>query len=187
MLQPTTATGVNSGVPTSAFTPGVNGSTSIEKPAKEIVVPLNIIFPALALILAIAALGLNYFVDPRGRGLNAYDFSTPKAAIESEARISINHDLRAMMEKEELLHGAKRKERLKTLEIRGDAEWRGKLLLFVTFTENGVRKHQIFGMEKLARTGTWFPVYAGKDSEMKVQNPGLYQRIETWENKGELR
>ena len=163
--------------------PNSSPEQSQQKPAKEIVIPLNVILPAVALIMALTALGLNYFHDPLGAGLNAYDFSTTKSAIESEAKIQINHDFRAMMQKEELLDGPRQKERLKTLEVRREAEWRGKVLLFVTFSENGIRKYQILGVEKHARSGIWFPTYAGQHStDMKEQNPLLAQQIADWEN-----
>lgn len=99
----------------------------------------------------------------------------------------MNLDIRAIFQMRELLYGPLQKERLKTIEIRKEAEWRGILLLFVTFTEKGIRKYQIQGMEKDARSGKWFPRHVGRDPEMKEQNPRLHKQIENWETKGELR
>src|SRR5262245_49789768 len=51
-----------------------------------------------ALPLAVAALLVSRFRNPLGRGLDAYDFSTPRAELESEAKITANGDVRAMLE-----------------------------------------------------------------------------------------
>jgi hypothetical protein len=121
---------------------GPREKPSGKKPS-EFVIPLNLIFASVALMLASAALGFTYFRDPLGKGIKAYDFSTPRAALESEAQIMINQDVRAIMQKDEFLTSKTAKERLKSIEIRREEEWRGKVILFIASTENGIKRHYI--------------------------------------------
>jgi len=162
--------------------------TPVPLPKKpEVVIPLNIIFSVLSLILAIIALGLNLVFDPLGRGISSYDFSTPKAALESGVKIVNNQDIRALIQLGEVMEGKGRKEKLKSIEIHRESEWRGKVILFISYLNNGIKTYEIQGFEKDARTGFWqFARVSRWDRGMKDDNPRLVDQIESWETKGQL-
>src|SRR5262245_20426907 len=69
-----------------------------------------------ALLLALIALLVACFRDPLGSGMSRYDFSTPRAAVQSEAKIAANGDVRAVLEREGV-GGKKAKEKARTLEV----------------------------------------------------------------------
>jgi len=48
-------------------------------------------------------------------------------------------------------------EKLKTLTVSHEAEWRGKKILFVKYQEGGVPKYDTEAFEKDVETGMWFP------------------------------
>jgi predicted Zn finger-like uncharacterized protein len=142
----------------------------------------------LALVLSGVALGITLFrPHPLGAGLSKYDFSTPKAALRSQTEVQLNKDIRAELELMEIVEGPKLKERLDTLEIVKEAQWGSKTILFISFKEDGEKKHQIASFEKHAKSGLWRRTYVGSyDTKLQQENPQLAEQMRSWETKGEL-
>lgn len=125
------------------------------------------------------------FRDPLGSGISKYDFSTPRAALVSRMKIEANKDIRAMIEFESRVHSKEQKEKIDTLEVRKEADFRGKKILFVAFKAKGVNKYSIEGFEKDANTGYWLPSYVGS-FEVEKDDKELAEQMRRWEKSGEL-
>jgi ribosomal protein S27AE len=143
------------------------------------------ILPSLSLVIAVAALGVAVFRDPLGSGISKYDFTTPRAALESRMKMELNQDIRAMMEFQIRVRGKKEKERLATLEVRKEAEYQGKKILFIAFKVDGVNKYDTESFEKDASTGFWIPAYVGA-YEVEKDNKELADQMRRWKSSGEL-
>jgi predicted Zn finger-like uncharacterized protein len=158
---------------------------------------LSLPLAGLALVLSGVALGITLFrpkppdppnpPDPLGSGLSKYDFSTPRAALRSQDEVQVNRDIRAQLEYMEQIEGPKLKERLKTLEVKKEAQWGSKTILFISFEEEGVKKHQIASFEKHAKSGLWRRSFVGSyDTKLQQENKELADQMRAWESKGEL-
>lgn len=140
---------------------------------------------SLSLLVALVALGVAFFRDPLGSGVSKYDFSSPRAALESRMKIEMNRDMRAMMELESLFEGKRQKERLDTLEVRKEAEFRDKTLLFIAYKQDGVYKYSIYGFEKDAGTGYWREKYVS-DYDVEKENKELAAEMRRFRTSGQL-
>jgi hypothetical protein len=134
----------------------------------------------VAVLLSIIALCIAIFRHPLGRGMNAYDFSTPSAALKSQIEMALNNDIRAAIELETMRSRKAAKEKLNTLKIHKESEYGGKKILFISFEKNGILKYDIESFEKDADSGLWYHSYVGtydmKDSDLK-------KAIEDWQKK----
>jgi hypothetical protein len=150
-----------------------------------LVLVANFALSACALAVALLALGLHFFSYLSGSGLNRYDFTTPRAALVSQMQMELRKDVRAALELQSLTGGGKLKEKLETLEVRKEVDWKGGTILFIAYQEDGVQHYGTVGFEKNAQTGFWtqVPVSLG---EVRAQNPELGKQIEAWEKDGHL-
>ena len=134
-----------------------------------------------ALVISIIGAAWSIFHGGLGKGISGYDFSTPAKAMDSSLAINLNTDIRAMMEMERVKSGKKLKEKRDTLKVHRDAEYQGKKILFISFNENGIEKHEVEGFEKDAESGMWFPAYVSKYS---MTDAPLKKSAEDWEKTG---
>ncbi|SRR6266542_6245405 len=80
----------------------------------SVVIPFSIILPSIAVLLSGAALAWAVLKDPLGKGIKAYDFSTPKAALMSQLKIEKDGDIRAVLQLSGLLkEGSRLQEKLR--------------------------------------------------------------------------
>ncbi len=157
----------------------------------------SIILSSMAILLALAALGwqlYRYYVpappaaerhDPLGRGLSAYDFSTPKNAYVSRLKINLNRDLRAQYELNELRRDPELQEQLRTLDVRKEQVWKDTIILFITYEKNGVKQYVVRGVEKDPKTQMWLPRRI-KMLELRKDDPALAEKITSWQKDGKL-
>jgi len=95
-------------------------------------------------------------------------------------------DLRAKMQLTQLHRGSKTiAERLKTLEVRKEAEWNGKKILFISFEEKGIKHYEAQGFEKDAESGLWMPSHVDAFTVGRDNRP-LADQMEKWERAGQL-
>src|SRR5262249_9207842 len=121
---------------------------------------LPVILGGSALAVSLLALALNLFRgNPLGAGLSKYDFSTPRAAMTSQWEMEVNGDIRALIEYGSTVNGPRIREKLKTLDVRKEAEWHGKKILFIRYESDGVKRYETVGMEKDAKSGFWMNRY----------------------------
>jgi hypothetical protein len=141
-----------------------------------------------ALLFSLAALGgVGYMMflrpDPLGKGLAKYDFSTPAAAMKSELEMEANFDVRAGLELQRKTKKKPVEEMINSLSVKKEEEWRGKKILFVSFTRDGVEKHETQAFEKQADTGFW--VKSPLSSfDVREDNKKLADMMESWTKSG---
>lgn len=156
--------------------------------ALEKKIQLPVILSAIAVIVSVGNSVWTLAHDPLrplGRGIGAYDFSTPEAAITSQSQIVVNRDLRAWFDialLRSLDPDARRlaTEQIKTLKVHKRSTYQGKKILFVSYDKNGIKEYDIQSFEKDADTGKWFPAYV---STYKMDDKRLENAIKEWKEK----
>jgi hypothetical protein len=143
-----------------------------------------LLLAAAGFLLGATALGLVLFRDPLGSGMKRYDFSTPKAALNSQLQIQQNKDIRALMELSDLTDGPRLKEKMETLQVTREADWKNIKVLFVSYNEKGKTKHDVEGFEKNADCGLWVRKYVSS-YEVAKGDKQLAKDMEEWEKSGE--
>lgn len=139
----------------------------------------------LALVASGIALAVALLRDPLGKGLSAYDFTTPVKALRSDDEMKLNTDLRAVMQLQRKIEGKKIREKLDTLEVRRESEFAGKKLLFITFKDGGISRYRVAAYEKDAETGLWMSAYVSK-YEVEQADKALSDQMTKWERDGSL-
>jgi hypothetical protein len=136
---------------------------------------LPIALSLLALAVSIFAACWTYFRDPLGRGLSAYDFSTPEAAVRSELEMQLNKDFRAQVDLQSVRSEKRNREFLDTLEIHKTVDYdrSGELRLgnekefdpvwkvvFISFRRDGKKQyiHRLYRRHK--ESGLWMQGFA---------------------------
>jgi hypothetical protein len=141
-----------------------------------------------ALLLSLASIGIVVYFwffrdDPLGKGIDKYDFSTPTAALKAEWQMDNNADFKAALELARKTRKKTAEEKLVSVEVKKEAEWRGKKILFYSYREEGVTKYSPQGFEKHADTGYWMKTYVSTSS-VREDNKSLADMIESWEKSG---
>ncbi|HZN36619.1 MAG TPA: hypothetical protein VFB80_22470 [Pirellulaceae bacterium] len=160
-------------------------------PAKQPAVPLATILSGVALAISCGVACWTFSHDPLGRGLAAYDLSSPKAALVSQLKMLESQDYRAILESADQFNAKRAQDKLRTLEFRKESEFRGKKILFISYEENGIRKHDIQSFEKDAETGAWKSAYASitsvfEGSDETPDEKKLRGMIKKWRDSGAL-
>ncbi len=141
---------------------------------------LSVILSCCALFLSLLAVALVFLRDPLGSGVNAYDFTTPEAALASHLRMESHPDIRAEIELAQLRHGKTAEEKRRTIKVHKESSHGGKKLLFVSFEENGISTYDIEAFEKDADTGWWFPAHF---STYDIDDSSLEAAVKEWQAK----
>jgi len=145
----------------------------------------------LALALSIFAAAWAYFHDPLGKGLRAYDFSTPEGAVRSELEVQLKQDWRAQLEMNSLRNAKRQQELLDSLEIHKtldydrsgedriakdtdyDPVWKVVLL---TYRLDGRKRHANRFFRKHKESGMWLQA---NGSVFNIRGE-LRKEIEDW-------
>jgi hypothetical protein len=173
----------------------VPGYSAPRPPGRGVAVA-GLILACLALLIAGAALGWQVWratrpakdkdaPDPLGKGLAAYDFSSPKNAFKSGLEMERDRDWRAVVELDKKRHGPELEEKLRTFQVRKEETWKGTVILFIEYEEKGAKKYTVAGFEKDDRSGLWLSKYVNSLMVQK-DNPTLANQITNWQNKGQL-
>jgi hypothetical protein len=146
----------------------------------------------VALLVAILALfphvlplvGVRLNLDGLGRGMGAYDFSTPVAAMRSQIKMLVNQDLRGLIQYKGYRESRGNREALSTMSVSREEEAKGKVFLFVSYEMDGVTEHEVNAFEKDAKSGLWFdsPFYT---FDFGDEDKPLRDRIEAWRSRDE--
>jgi hypothetical protein len=139
----------------------------------------------LALVLALVALAVAVFRSPLGAGLSKYDFTTPRNALKSQWEMQANRDIRASLDLDNVRDGPQLREKIRTFEVKKEAEWKGTTILFVSYERKGVKKYEVVGFEKDASSGYWLRSYFSR-FDLGKDKPDLARDITSWETKGEM-
>lgn len=143
---------------------------------------LPVVLSGLALLVAIAAMVVAITRDPLGKGLSAYDFSTPEAAARSDLEIEANGDLRAAIDLGRLRQGQNLKDAVRTMEVSRTVDYGSTKVLFVSYMSKGVKKKKVMGFEKDLETKMWLPksVYS---FEIRKKDEKLAKEMDAWTEK----
>ena len=139
-------------------------------------IPLAVSLAALS--IAAAALGWSVLANPLGSGLNSYDMSSPETAIVSLLEMKAGGDYRAMLELEQV--GDDTQEKIATLKIHKRSEYAGKIVLFISYEDNGISTYEISAFERQAESGIWMPTYL---SAYSIDDDDLSDAVMAWEAK----
>ena len=142
----------------------------------------------LPLVLSIIALGLASFALYKspgplltgGTGMGAYDFSTPESAYRSTLEMQAEQDISAMIEVGKLVQ----EERHRTIKVEDSAQHEDRVVLFISFEEDGKRVYKTQGMKRLRGKDIWIQDYVSR-YDVKSKNSTLAERMEEWEERGE--
>jgi hypothetical protein len=139
---------------------------------------LGTVLAGIALLVAIVAIIIAITIPrhPLGKGMSGYDFTSPSATVKSLAAARANNDVLVMIELDQLQSDRFAAEKLRTLEIKKEVTSNGKKVVFVSYLEDGVKKHDTVSVEKDADSGLWIPARFSAVSDAAIRKD-----IEKWE------
>ena len=152
-------------------------------PLGERVIPVPLLLSVCAVLISLAAIIWTIYHDPFRSHLNRYDFSTPKGCLISVLELGANNDIGSSLALQRLLGQRAVEEKLRTIGVHKEAEWRGEKILFVSYEKNGIKKYATEAFSKDAETGFWQPSYVGIFS-MGDEDKALSTMMKTWQEKG---
>ena len=153
---------------------------------------LAAVLALLALFLAAGALALGLVVMRRspfpGKGLAAYDFSTPEAAIRSAMQMQVSGDMRAQLELSEArreLDREKGEKAIASLHFERSFEHDGKVLVLYRFDEEDKTRYQWQWMEK-GKDGRYATavVQIWGWARERGEKGRIFKAVMEWQNKG---
>ncbi|VTR92834.1 unnamed protein product [Gemmata massiliana] len=95
---------------------------------------------------------------PKKSELDKYDFSSPRAAVESDMKMLDNNDYPAAVELNSRVNLKYSKERISTLKVQKEVDFHGKKVLFISYKRDDVTRYDTRAVEKDAGTGFWVVV-----------------------------
>jgi hypothetical protein len=152
-----------------------------------------LVISSLAILLSVFTIGRCWYGGPRADRLAKYDFSTPQIALVSQMALEL--DLFAQIQFQAKVDRPILEEYLQTLEVKKEADFEGKKILFVSFAQNGVKTFKTEEMQKDTQTGIWYRTAFAKITKKNTpfsriggpdERTPLEKQIERWENQGEL-
>jgi hypothetical protein len=149
-----------------------------------------VFFATVALLLALGSAGWQVYREffaarPLGKGLKAYDFSTPEEACKSFFKVKMENDVRALAELERLRDGPRDRGRSKSLKVHEVVTWKDAAsVVFYSFEEDKTRHFGTQVFERDKKSGVWFPKEVAP-AEVAADKPDLAERMKEWAKKTE--
>ena len=144
-------------------------------------VPLPLVLSIVAIVISLSSCMWMVFSNPAGKACKRYNFSTPKASLFSLAEMGANNDVLAQRELMNLSDSLEMKERLKTLKVNKEAEWKGKKILFISYDRNGLTRYDTSIFEKDDKTGFWLPARRSRISDIRDDDRELAKAMQEWQ------
>ena len=138
-----------------------------------------------ALLASFAALALSFLHNPASASLDEYDLTTPEAALTSNAQMMANNDIVALMGVQNLEASRRARETLESLTVHMEAEWKGKMVLFVSYVNNGVTIFDTPTFEKDAKRGLWISKGTPHISQLDKELGRVEAMMKSWREHGE--
>jgi hypothetical protein len=138
--------------------------------------PLTISLSALC--ISLAALAWSIFANPFGSALKQYDLSTPEASLKSLLMMQASGDYQAILELNSL--GENTQEKIDSLKIHKKSEDAGRIVLFISYEDNGISKYEVSCLEKKADSDIWMLDGA---SYYSIYDDDLKEAAKAWETK----
>lgn len=139
-----------------------NSTGATARPPGRLAIPpvLPLAFSCAAVLFSLAALLINLSSgDPLGKGIAAYNFSTPEAAARSVMQIDANGDVRAKIELGHLSDGGDPHGAVETMEVVRAVDHQGTQVVFARYAQGGKTRRRVFTFEKDLATKLWRPNY----------------------------
>jgi hypothetical protein len=121
-----------------------------------------------------------------GKGLSAYNLSTPRDTAMAELDMVLNNDLLALVELrdppgQEILARELQfvREKKATLKVHKEAKWKGLMLLFVSFQKDHKTTHEVEALEFVPEKGRWRPNFVSLEA-VRATDPQLAREMEQW-------
>lgn len=149
-------------IPRSRDEPAWAPAAAAARPPGRFAIPpvLPLAFSCAAVLFSFAALLINLSSgDPLGKGIAAYDFSTPETAARSILQIDANGDVRAKIELGHLSDGGDPHGAAKTMEVVRVVDYQGTKVVFARYAQGGKTRRRVFTFEKDLATKLWRPNY----------------------------
>ncbi|MCS7020564.1 MAG: DUF4339 domain-containing protein [Gemmataceae bacterium] len=140
------------------------------------------IFACILSIIAIIIVSLystNLYSTKR---LNHYDFTSPKAAVESIRKMEYKGDDIALKELYRLRRSKLLEEKWRTFTISKKHDFQDKIIFFVKYNQSGQPVHGIICLEQDLETKLWVPAELDY-AEISKLNKELYNSIRVWMDK----
>ena len=144
-------------------------------------------FSLIISLVAVGGVAYLWFLrpDPLGKGLKSYDMTTPASSLKSEWQMEMNGDLKALLEFQRKHPSKELKEKIESFEVKKEATWGEKSILFYSFKQDGKNQYRTQGFEKNAETGFWKPSYVDA-TEVEKDNKKLADMMRSWQSSGSL-
>lgn len=151
----------------------------------ERIIPLPAVLSGFAVLVSLAALSLSIYRDPLRANLGRYDFSTPKSSLISLLQLQAGNDIGSIVALERLRSQRAIQEKLRTVAVYKEAEWRGHKILFISYDFEGIKKYSTESFTKDADTGFWTQTYVSSFL-LGDGDKALAAMMQSWEEKGRL-
>ena len=147
-----------------------------------------------SLTLSIAAIGISGHLlsrarheqpkstsDSQDQGLKSYDFSSPRAALISEAQIRLKGDILTQLDYYRSILRLSSKEETHSIKFHEQFESGGQVILLYTVNKSGSKQYRSKRMEKDAKSGLWHP--SDRTTNATFDDP-VVRRIKEWTDSG---
>jgi hypothetical protein len=128
------------------------------------------------------------FSNPFGDGLGGYDFDSASGAYKAQLEIEQIRDIRANLALQRKLNGKELKERLDTLKVEKEVDFKKKekdksvdyKVLFISYKQKGEDRKEVVTMTKDADAGIWHRQYLSS-SDVEKDNKDLAREMRDWD------
>jgi len=162
---------------------------------------VSIVLACVALVLSLVALAWSLFHDPLGSGMQKYDFSTPENTYTSIMKMTLDQDVRAIVELQCAMNYAQFRERLRTYKVEKGAEVKIKVrgedqqgdeggdkkeqfelkkALFVSYQKDGKTRYAVVWFKQDEERGIWLP-HGVEHNDLVGADPDLAREVREWE------
>jgi hypothetical protein len=145
--------------------------------------PLPLALATLAILFSIGNFAWLNYHDPFSGHLEEYDFSNPSAALLSSLKMEAEGDVFSQLELARAFNKSSVEEYLSTFQVQRQSDWKGKRLLFVSYTLNWMPKHEVAALEKDTSTGWWRLSYVSPH-DVEKENASLARMMKNWDEHG---
>ena len=142
----------------------------------------------VSLALSVAAIVL-VIVRTGVLSLRSHDLSTPESTLRSVIAMQRDGDWPALLDYMVRSHSSQLKEALDTLKVEKRLEYRGKVILLVSFDRHGVREYRYDVLEKDASSGLWrfcnrLSVDEEPLTEYNIDDPEISEAVDDFTKRG---
>jgi hypothetical protein len=138
---------------------------------------------ALSIVIGLGALLAQFFWHPLGRGMAAYDYSTPDGTFTAQWKSMIDRNYRADADYFRKVNQPYAQKRLNSLEFGDTDEWDdGTFVFFSAEDEKGKTQYIVNYLVRDERSGLYKRTSYDR-AKLEKSNLKLLEKIKNWQNK----